>query len=675
MDGVGSGMTGVGASAGGLLGVRSNADLDKEAQAAIKRAEVVANKPQIKGLAAHIRGCFEAAERHRARETTDRLQECKRRRDGEYSPEKKAVIAAQTGIGDPVYFNVTDTKCTAAQSWIQDVFTKAVDDPWSLEPTPIPDLPGDLYNEIVQRTVATARMAMAQGEPMAEGDVSAMAGAMYDEALSQLRDESTERAARMGLKIEDQLVEGSFTMAFDAFLRDLCTFPVGIIKGPVIQKRKRLAWNGERVEVKDELTPMFYTVAPFDFWPAPNARSVNDAFVCETVIFSKAELARFRGAPGYSTEALEAVIASPGPGQSMLATVGEGDRANLENRDTAIKEGLARDSVRGIEFWGSVSGRMLRDWGMKPERVSDPSKYYEITAILVGQHVIKAILNPDPLGRRPYWVTSYEHVSGELWGVSIPEKMRNVQDAANAAMRNMISNLALSSGPQIAVDLDALDGSVDPTKVYPGKVWTYHGMKVPGGRVPVTWFQPNSNSAELMQVSEFFEQKADDRTQIPRYAHGNDNVHGAGSTASGLNMLMNAAAKGIKRIIQNIDHDVMRPLVEQIYRWNLVHLPDDEYASLKGDCRVVPRGVIAALVREQTQQRRLEFLNLTNNETDMAIIGRTGRASVLRKVAEELDMDTDKIVPEDEELAARLQQEAEATPQGEVNGPQAAAPA
>ena len=75
---------------------------------------------------------------------------------------------------------------------------------------------------------------------------------------------------------------------------------------------------------------------------------------------------------------------------------------------------------------------------------------------------------------------------------------------------------------------------------------------------------------------------------------------------------------------------------------------------MKGDAQVVPRGVLASLVREQVQQRRQEFLAATNNPVDLQIMGIEGRANVLREVAKGLDM-KDDIVPSDEELRQRAE--------------------
>lgn len=48
--------------------------------------------------------------------------------------------------------------------------------------------------------------------------------------------------------------------------------------------------------------------------------------------------------------------------------------------------------------------------------------------------------------------------------------------------------------------------------------------------------------------------------------------------------------------------------------------------------------------------RRVEFLNATGNEVDMSIIGKDGRAAILREIAKGLQMPVDEIVPSRERL-------------------------
>jgi len=112
-------------------------------------------------------------------------------------------------------------------------------------------------------------------------------------------------------------------------------------------------------------------------------------------------------------------------------------------------------------------------------------------------------------------------------------------------------------------------------------------------------------------------------------------------------MLLDAANKGLKSIVQGIDTNVMTRLLEQLFDYNMLYSDDD---SIKGDSQVFARGVASLMQLETMRMRRNEFLQITNNPIDSQIVGTRGRASVLREIAKGLGMDVNKVVPPESQL-------------------------
>ena len=148
-------------------------------------------------------------------------------------------------------------------------------------------------------------------------------------------------------------------------------------------------------------------------------------------------------------------------------------------------------------------------------------------------------------------------------------------------------------------------------------------------------------------VYQHFCKQADDQSGIPAYVYGDMQVGGAGRTASGLSMLMGSAGKGIRQVIMHIDGNVTFPAVEAQYNWNMRYDDDD---SIKGDVKITPMGAVTLANREQLNVRRVEFLQATANPIDAEIVGKPGRAAILREVAKGLSMPVDEIVPSKEKL-------------------------
>lgn len=647
--------------------VRSNAELQAEAVAREAERNPPTPPKHIEALAAHIRKCYEDAETYRAQGLTERLLACQRARKGEYSASELAQISSLSG-SNPPYINITDTKCGALESWIKDVIQSGRERPWALEPTPQPDLPVDVRENIRQTIFQRFVTLREQGVAVSPLQVRDAALAMYDEEQQALDEEADEQCRRAEDILADLMAEGGWEEALDECIQYLATYPICILKGPIVRQEKRLKWeNGQAVPVSEEI-PTWEAVDPHDFYPASSSKKVHDSYICEVMRITAADLSELRDTEGYRTDEIEAVLTEGAAAITPPEQTGESERAALEDRETVINRGVAPDVLTGIEFWGKVQGKLLAEWGME---VEDENAFHAITALLIGNHVVRAVANPDPLGHPPYFVATYERVAGSLWGRAVAEKMSDCQDVVNKCWRAAIVNIGMAAGPQFAADMDALDGAIDVTKIYVHKVWQYHGTRS-NGRAPVEVFEVPLIADRLQAISEYFEQKADDRTLIPRYAHGNEDVGGAGQTASGLNMLMQAAAKGVKRVIGNIDRNILRPAIEHLWVWGLTYLPEDKRSVLQGDIRVVPRGVLAALVREETQKRRQEFLTNTTNALDSQIIGIKGRAALLRALAVDLNLPVEDVVPSDEELDAMQQQQAMAeqaqaaapTPQG-----------
>lgn len=608
-----------------------------EADAARKEAEAEsARKPMLvlDDLAEHINRMWQNAKAFRERGTGatgvslgERFLQCKRQREGQYEPDIQRLI--QAAGGNDEFFNITDTKCAGAEAWMRDVITPSGDKAWGLEPTPVPDL-SDTDTAEVQSQLEMLILHNGIRDPQ---QIIALADELADMRLDEIQRVAKEKAMRMEERMNDQLVEGGYYSAMANLRRYLTTFPVGILKGPVVRIERALKWSGSAMTVVDREIPTWTAPDPQDVFFAPNACNIQDSYVVERIRWSKSALSQMRKQPGYSSDAIDAVLTDSNA--KLDPTTTDFERSELESRDSTINQGLSEDSLEGVEFWGAVEGRMLMEWGL--DGVKDPFRYYEIQAIKFGPHIIKAILNPHPLGRKPYYATSFVKLPGNMYGISIPEKMRDCQRAYNAALRNLIDNAALAAGPIIGVNVDALAPGQDMKAIRPRMIISYNEQgSVIAGRQPVQAFEIPMIAADLLQIAEYFEAKADDRTLVPRYQIGASDVGQVGETASGMSMLMNAAAKGIKQVISNIDEDILNPSLSDLYVWNMSHLDDD---SIKGDARVVPKGYLARIVRETLQSKRQEFLDRTNNPVDLQIIGMDGRRKVLDAISSDLEID------------------------------------
>lgn len=638
---------------GGILEVRPLSRLLEDEK---REAEASNAQPMIEGLAQYIRRLWYDAKNAKEDKVEKQMLKNIRQRRGEYDPDMLAMLQQQGSA--VVYMLLTSNKCRAASSWLREALAGI---PWSARPTPVSDIDDETKEGIIQYAEVQIQQAINSGVLPSNDEVKQFMLAVRDQAFAQIQETAKARAERMTEKMKDQMFEGGFEEALDQFIDDLVTFPAAILKGPVVRVRPLLKWmpigNGKfDIDTEDAFRLEWERVDPFNLYPAPDATSIDDGYLIERHRLSREELVSLREVEGYSAPAINAVLDEYGKrGLSHELSI-DSERVDAEGRPVQAMNNPS-GLIDALQFWGSVQGKLLLEWGMDSEDVPDPLAEYHIEAWLVGDWVIKATLNPDPLHRKPYYKTSWESIPGSFWGKSIPELCADTQAVCNAAARALVNNMSLSSGPQVAYDVSRLPEGEDLTQMFPWKIWQFRDNGFSSTSVqPISFFQPNSNAAELMSIYQQFSTLADEYTGIPRYMTGDGNVGGAGRTASGMSMLMTNAGKTIKNVVASIDR-ILKPAIERLYYYNMMYLDDME---LKGDVNIVAEGAQALMLKQQQQQRQNEFLNIVSaNPILSQLIGQEGMAYMLREVVKTLGFDTDRVIPPLPVLKARMAAQAQ----------------
>ena len=625
-----------------LIPVASASDIE----AAAKRAsDELQNQPVIQGLAAHVRRRWEIMRDHHRENIEERLTQCIRARNMEYEPEKLAEIREQGG--SEIFMGIVSTKCRTATAWLRDTLLgTGADKPWSLSPTPIPDVPPDIVQNLQRIMESNLQMYYAEGNaPLDSTALQQLASGMKDTAMREIKHEAEKRVARMEKKLEDQMAEGNFTKALFEFTNDVATFPYAILKGPTPRRRKVLQYGGEMgLEAVDILRDEWERVDPFKFYWAPWGDNVQNMPVIEVHHLTREDIESMLGVEGYNEEAIRAVLADFGSGgMSWL----EHDDADFESATGRDFDHASTDLVAAIQLWDSVPGTLLLEWGIDEEEIEDPQMSYQCEVWMIENVVIKAVLNYDPLGRKPYYITSFEKVPGRIDGNGVADLCMDAQNMCNAAARSLANNMGISSGPQVGINISRLPAGEDITQMYPWKIWQFTQSDYADASPPLNFFQPSSNAAELMGVFQKFMDLADEVSGIPKYMTG-QHVPGAGRTSSGLSMLISNAGKSIKQVISNIDNDVMTPMLERQYQRNLRYATDPD---LIGDVQIVARGAMSLVVKEAEAVRKTEFLRLVlESPVSQQIVGLPGTAELMRDLAGNLNTNVDRLVPSREDV-------------------------
>ncbi len=592
--------------------------------------------------------------------------------NGEYSPKDLALIEAEGG--SKIFMNITATKARAAKSWIADVLKPAKGKAWTVMPTPNPDLPDQMIKSIEEAIKkefeAAADQVQSQEQPAEAAqetikDINQKKRDIKIAMNEEIQKEAQFQMDVMERQIEDQFAEGKFSDSLTTFIDDFVVYPTAFMKGPIVEKSRKMRWENGQAVVEEAIIFGNGRVDALDMYPSPNATCVNDGNSCEHLRLSRKELSLLRNAPNYYAEGINKVLTNsgytPSSGTSWWEDGAvETEKADQERRGNEFEAN--RGVYHGIHFFGPIAAKILKEWefvcdGFDP--MSDDNDMIEVEAIIVDHEVIKCVVNDDPLLRRPYYKASFMNRPGSYWGRSLPNLMRDIQRMCNATARALANNLGFASGPSMEVNIDLLASKSDGIQgIGPRMIIQTKSDPIGNKGKAINWFQPDSNARELLEVYTQFEQRADDVTGIPRYAYGNERVSGAAATLGGLSMLLESASKIIKDAIRNIDDGLIKPRVEQQFYMNMLKNPN----KFTGDVTVVPIGSAVLSIKAFEAMRRNEFLTATANQFDQETMGRSGRANILRKVAEDIGLDGNPI-PTDYELKQQEKKSAEAAAQ------------
>src|SRR3990167_2870574 len=257
---------------------KSNAQIDASERESAISAAVAQPEPVLIGIAAHVQRCWQEAKSAKDY-ITPRLLSAQLARAGKYSASQLAAI--QEFGGSEEYARITSNKCRVAEAWIRDVFIGQTEKPWTLAPTPKPDLTEDsLLNVRQQIAQEFAAMFAATGAPPPPAAMQERTSQLAQAEQERVTEVARGATANMERTMQDQLVQGGWAPAMGEFISDLVTYPAAHFRGPVLRKSKQLKWGGSEGAwapiAEDAVVPEFDRMDPFRCFPSPGATSPQD---------------------------------------------------------------------------------------------------------------------------------------------------------------------------------------------------------------------------------------------------------------------------------------------------------------------------------------------------------------------------------------------------------------
>lgn len=588
---------------------------------------------------------------------------------GLYTPDEQAKIAARRERNPgaaAVFIKVAKTKSEAAYSQILDILFSGSKFPISVEATPVPEGIEDIVHV---KGVNSPEVMAANGGQEADVNVGwdgdgqdippgATQQSLLDGALSRFKtllsgrkvepgpsdDKATEvqlhpadlAAEALEKVLQDQLMEDKAEFALRKAMQEMCILGTGIIKGPfnkfeVQHKYEQPDGRGGEIKYKPytKEVPKFSWVSCWNFYPDPDATNLLDAsFVVERHPMTAAQLRDLRNFPYFDENALANILRRP---PTHMQNEWE---SQLKDSSTPAES----SKYEVLEYWGWVDADLLRQIG------SDKIDF-EDNDVILGQvqmnvwicenEVLRLVVNPYTPQRLPYYMAPYEEHPYQIWGIGIPENMRDTTRLMNGHMRMAIDNLKLAGNVIFEVNENQLAPGQDMT-IYDGKIFRKQGgapgQSIYGIRIPDV-------SQSHLAMFDKSRQLTDESTGLPSYSYGQTGILSTGRTAAGISMLMGAASGAIKNVIRNVDHYMLAPLGESLFQWNMQF--NHENLEIRGDVSIIASGTKSLMQKEVFTQRIMTFLQVTA-QPDIRPWVNVGY--FIKELAKGFDLDPDKAV-------------------------------
>ena len=607
-------------------------------------------------LAKAIEKAFDVARSHRmACDIDEALDYCLHSAQGKYTPGEMTLYGIEPGR-DIYAAAITPTKVMALQSWLHDVFGDASERPWTLSPTPMPEVSEEVEKVVTDRVAQEAQQLAQQmgGQPLPPEVLQDLLRKHRSLMYADMSREARRGADLAERKLQDLLEEGGWRKAFEEFLDDIAIYPSAFLRGPYKAFRRKLTWTNGVPSV--ELVPAMTVerVSPFDVFPSPDSTDTQDgAYIIERLHLTAAELESLKklpnaGAYGVYADEIDRLFAQHPNGYRYTSTITD-EQQNVSGDDKRIPEAVRYEV---IVYYGKMARERVDEFLQDRARSDDmatvnelPREVEEIEAWVCGGQVLRLVRNEQEFLRRPLWKASFRDVPGQFWGVSLPLVLRNVQRLANAVLRSLVVNMAVSSAPIGEYDPTRLEMEERITEIEPHRMYAVVDDEriLMTGAPPVFRFHDiDSHARELILVYQEAEKMADTVSGVPAYVLGQPQA-GVARTLGGLALLLSNAAKGVKRVVRAIDRNIIEPLVSEAYR---IAIMNDKELARMSDLQVVARGASGLLKRELQQARALEVLQLLTPYVQNGMVPQSAIALLLRDVVRSLGYEADELVPD-----------------------------
>jgi hypothetical protein len=480
-----------------------------------------------------------------------------------------------------ILLNITKPKTDIGVARVQEMLVPHDEKPWEVGPTPVPEFDIAEIPEASMLTLGDGTQAPAQ----------LVAQVMLDKA--------TTYGKNMTTWIEDRFIEGKVYSEMRQVIKDAGRIGTGVLKGPFPTARTDRKWSVKggiaTLEKRVRIEPTSKKVRAQDCFPDPACgQNIHDgSYFVERDHITIRKLRQLADDPDYD-RARVAQALQEGPQRGVK---GRNDRT------TKLTPGETAHEAKLFELfyvYCDVPPADLLAMGLADELDETELQLTHMPAVvtMLNGRCIKCVINPNETGEFPFDFFVWDQIDGQPWGRGIPYKMAVAQKGCTAAIRALMENAGVSSGPQIAIT-DTLVPINGVYEVVGRKLWRFKPTElIKDIRAAMASFDIPSMQQELLAIIQFFLNMADQLTNLPMLLQGEQAAGTSPETLGGMKLLVQNASSPLRVIAKQYDDGLIIPHLTRWHDWGMQHGPD----NIKGDLQVKAKGSTVLVQREEARE-------------------------------------------------------------------------
>lgn len=492
-----------------------------------------------------------------------------------------------------VFLNITRPYVETAASKVIEVLSPTDARAWSIEATPVPNLPE-------KPSVLVQAIQLQQPQPQQVGpDGQPVQQQPQVDPTEEMMNAAVRAAKGAQLWIDDKLGECDFQGETRAVVDEASRLGTGVMRGPLPTVRRSMKMEidpntGEqKVSILEETVPSSKKISVWDCFPDPACGDNihNGQYFIEHDQMVEKQVRDLADQQGYDAEAILKVI-EEGPQQSATSEMA---RAPHESRDIVTNR---------FHIWYYYGFMTLEDAQLLNCECNEEDVISQvgvpIVVTMINNTPVKAHLNPMDDGRFPHDFMCWQKVAGSPFGIGIARQIRSCQAILNSHVRAMMENAGLSSGPQIVLARGSVMPADGSWEITPRKVWLLKvDADIQDVSKAINAFNIPSNQAELLQAIDFALKMAENVTGLPILLQGQQGPNGVPETLGGMQLLVANASSLLRRMARIFDDSLTKPHIQAYYTYMMLYADD---ASIKGDFKIVAHGASSLVARDQRNQ-------------------------------------------------------------------------